>query len=63
MGWERFALVGHSMGGSAVLRVHADAPDRVRAVIGMNPVPASGVPFDEDSWALFDGAAQDDAKR
>ena len=63
LGWERFALVGHSMGGSAVLRVYADAPDRVSAVIGISPVPASGVPFDDDSWALFDGAAQADANR
>jgi pimeloyl-ACP methyl ester carboxylesterase len=63
LGWERFALVGHSMGGSAVLRVYADAPERVTAVIGISPVPASGVPFDDDSWALFDGAAQTDANR
>lgn len=63
LGWQRFALVGHSMGGSAVLRVYADVPDRVTAVIGISPVPASGVPFDDDGWALFDGAAQDDGKR
>lgn len=63
LGWDRFALVGHSMGGSAVLRVFANVPDRVTAVIGVSPVPASGVPFDDDGWALFDGAAQDDANR
>ncbi len=63
LGWDRFALVGHSMGGAAVLRVFADVPDRVSAVIGISPVPASGVPFDEESWALFDGAAQNDDNR
>lgn len=63
LGWERFAVVGHSMGGSAVLRVFADGPGRVTAVIGISPVPASGVPFDDDSWALFDGAAQTDGNR
>ena len=63
LGWDRFALVGHSMGGSAVQRVFADVPDRVSALIGISPVPASGVPFDDDSWALFDGAAQDDGNR
>jgi pimeloyl-ACP methyl ester carboxylesterase len=63
LGWGRFALVGHSMGGSAVMRVFANVPDRVTAVVGISPVPASGVPFDADSWALFDGAAQSDANR
>src|SRR6476646_11392343 len=63
LGWERFALLGHSMGGSAVLRVFANVPGRVSAVIGISPVPASGVPFDEQSWQLFDGAAQNDGNR
>jgi pimeloyl-ACP methyl ester carboxylesterase len=63
LGWYRFALVGHSMGGSAAQRVLADVPDRVSALIGISPVPANGVPFDEQSWALFDGAAQNDANR
>lgn len=63
LGWDRFALVGHSMGGSAVLRVFANASDRVSAVIGISPVPASGVPFDDETWALFDGAAHNDANR
>lgn len=63
LGWDRFAVLGHSMGGSAAQRVFADVPDRVTALIGISPVPASGVPFDDDSWALFDGAAQDDGNR
>lgn len=63
LGWDRFALVGHSMGGSAVLRVFADVPERVRAVVGISPVPASGVPFDDQARSLFDGAAQNDDNR
>lgn len=63
LGWERFSLVGHSMGGMAVQRVLADAPDRVRSLVGINPVPASGVPFDEDSWALFSGAPDEPGNR
>lgn len=63
LGWGRFALVGHSMGGKAAARVFCDAPDRVSALIGISPVPASGVPFDEQSWALFDGAAAEDGNR
>ncbi len=56
LGWRRFALVGHSMGGKAAQRVLALAPDRVDALVGVSPVPASGIPFDERNWALFSGA-------
>jgi pimeloyl-ACP methyl ester carboxylesterase len=57
LGIEQFSLVGHSMGGSVMQRVYADARDRVRAMVGVSPVPASGVPFDEQSWQLFSSAA------
>jgi pimeloyl-ACP methyl ester carboxylesterase len=63
LGFDRFSLVGHSMGGAVMQRVLADAPDRVRALVGISPVPASGVPFDEDGWALFSGAAAEAGNR
>jgi pimeloyl-ACP methyl ester carboxylesterase len=63
LGWDRFSVVGHSMGGSATQRVLADAPDRVERLIGISPVPAGGVPFDEQGWALFSGAAANPANR
>jgi pimeloyl-ACP methyl ester carboxylesterase len=56
--WEEFSLIGHSMGGMAVQRVLADAPNRVSKIVAVTPVPASGVPFDPDSWKLFEGAAR-----
>lgn len=56
LGWREFSLIGHSMGGMAIQRVLADAPQRVRKLVAVTPVPASGVPFDPDGWALFDGA-------
>lgn len=59
LGWERFALVGHSMGGLAIQQVLAEAPQRVQALVGVTPVPASGVPFDDAGWAFFSAAAQD----
>lgn len=57
VGLDRFSLAGHSMGGTVVQRVLADAPERVRSLVGISPVPASGVPFDDEGWALFSGAA------
>lgn len=63
LGWDRFALLGHSMGGVAIQRVYADVPDRVTAMIGISPVHSTPFPWDDDSWALFDGAAQADGNR
>lgn len=63
LGWQRFALLGHSMGGMAIQRVLADAPERVEALVGISPVPAGGVPFDEAGWALFHSAAVDAGAR
>ncbi|MEX1663166.1 alpha/beta fold hydrolase [Thioclava sp. 15-R06ZXC-3] len=57
LGWKRFSLIGHSMGGMAIQRVLADAPDRVEKMVALTPVPASGVPLDEGSAELFGGAA------
>lgn len=56
--WESFSLLGHSMGGMAAQRVLADAASRVEKIVAVTPVPASGVPFDADSWGLFEGAAR-----
>lgn len=59
LGWGRFSLIGHSMGGAAIQHVLARAPQRVEALVGITPVPASGVPFDEAAWKLFTSAAGD----
>ncbi|MGW4380458.1 alpha/beta fold hydrolase [Kitasatospora sp. NPDC004531] len=63
LGWERFSLVGHSMGGKAAQQVLADAPQRVRKLVGLAPVPAGAYPLDEAGEALFYGAAEDRDKR
>lgn len=57
LGWDDFTVLGHSMGGTAMQRVLLEAPDRVTALIGVSAVPSTGVPFDEQGWALFSGAA------
>jgi pimeloyl-ACP methyl ester carboxylesterase len=58
LGWERFSMVGHSMSGKAIQHAMLLAPDRVTRLVAVNPVPATGVPFDDDGWALFSGAAR-----
>ncbi|HTP94690.1 MAG TPA: alpha/beta fold hydrolase [Burkholderiales bacterium] len=60
LGWKTFSVVGHSMGGMAAQRVAVDAGARVRAVVGVTPVPAIGVPFPPDVDKLFSSVANDD---
>jgi pimeloyl-ACP methyl ester carboxylesterase len=57
LGWERFSLIGHSMSGVAIQHALLQAPARVRRIVGIAPVPASGLPLGEAEWALFSGAA------
>lgn len=57
LGWDDFSIVGHSMGGAAGLRTALDTNSRVRAFVGVTPVPASGVVFDSQSLQLFESAA------
>ena len=56
LGWSHFDLIGHSMGGKAIQRTLTLAPQRVRKMVAITPVPAGGVPFDDAGWALFTGA-------
>jgi pimeloyl-ACP methyl ester carboxylesterase len=58
-GWQRFSLVGHSLGGMAAQRVLAAVGDRVRSVVGITPVAASGAEFDAAGWELFTRAVRD----
>jgi pimeloyl-ACP methyl ester carboxylesterase len=51
------------MGGTVMQRVLVDAPERIRALVGASPVPASGAVFDDEGWALFSGAAANADKR
>lgn len=57
LGFHTFSLVGHSMGGMAIEKIAACAPERVRALIPLAPVPCGGIAFDPDKRALFEGAA------
>ncbi|MFD9422602.1 MULTISPECIES: alpha/beta fold hydrolase [unclassified Streptomyces] len=63
LGWDRFSLIGHSMGGSVIQRTLAAAPQRVRRIVGVSPVPASGLPLPPEQWELFAAAAQNPDNR
>ena len=58
LGWDRFSVVGHSMGGKFAQQVLADAPDRVRRLVAVSGVPAGPTPFDQEARGLFSGAAR-----
>ncbi|MFF3325228.1 alpha/beta fold hydrolase [Streptomyces sp. NPDC002889] len=63
LGWDSFSLIGHSMGASVVQRVAAAAPQRVRRIVGISPVPASGMTMPPEQWELFTAAAEQPAHR
>ena len=61
--WERFAIVGHSMGAKAALRVATRVPERIERLCGIAPVWAGRSPFDEARLALLRGARHTPAVR
>ncbi|MFZ6645877.1 alpha/beta fold hydrolase [Undibacterium sp. TJN25] len=64
LGWDRFSLVGHSMGGVAIQRVLlAAAPGRIKRMVAITAVPACSSRMDEQRLAMFGKAATDLAQR
>jgi len=63
LGWDRFSVVGHSMDGKVAHHMLLQAPDRVDRLVGLNPVPATAEPMDEQSWELFSVAPENAANR
>lgn len=64
LGWDRFAVVGHSMGGKAAQRLAVNAPVRVSSVVGVTPVPAIALSLPPELVAVFEAVAtSDDAAR
>jgi esterase len=58
LGFDTFSLIGHSMGGMAIERVATLAPERVRKLVPVAPVPSCGVAFDNAGQSLLDGAVE-----
>lgn len=63
LGWERFSVVGHSMGGAVGQRLLSVAPHRLRRLVGVSPVPASGLALPPEQYALFADAAHTPGNR
>lgn len=61
--WDTFHLLGHSMGGKVAQRVMHRAAGRVKSVVAVTPVPASGVPFDDETYQAFQRAVDSDDVR
>ncbi|MBN3723011.1 alpha/beta fold hydrolase [Burkholderia sp. Ac-20379] len=59
LGFRAFSLIGHSMGGMAIERIATLAPDRVRALIGVAPVPCGGVRYEPAARRRLEAAAGD----
>ncbi len=60
LGWDSFHVIGHSMGGMAILKMATLAPGRVLSAVAVTPVPASGFPIDGDTRAFFESSADSD---
>jgi len=57
-----FTLIGHSMGGQIAQWIATEVPDRVRGLLTICAVPASGAALPPDARALFSSAAGDEGK-
>ncbi len=53
LGWERFSVIGHSMGGKVALRIACLARNRVECIAGLSPLWAAAIPFAADALAFF----------
>ncbi len=60
LGWQRFHLIGHSMGGMALMRIAVNEKDCVKSGVALTPVPPSGAPLDADGEAPRADAVPDE---
>jgi esterase len=63
LGWDKFHVVGHSMGGMVAQRLMADVSERLQSVVLVAPVPASGATLDDARRALLAKAIREPQAR
>lgn len=57
LAWSEFHLIGHSMSGMIVQKIAVDNPSRVKSMVAITPVPASGSPAPKEMMAFFESVA------
>lgn len=57
LAWNKFHLIGHSMSGMIVQKIVVDNFLRVKSVVAITPVPASGSPAPKEMMDFFESAA------
>lgn len=57
---QRFHVVGHSMSAMIAQKLMLSAPTRVKSIVAICPVPASGFCADEDALKLLQAVIDDD---
>ena len=60
LGWDRFHIIGHSMGGKAAQKVAIDGGPRILSAVALTPVPAPAMPVDEATYNFFAGVCTSD---
>lgn len=63
LGWSRFNVLGHSMGGMVAQRLLVDAPQRLASAVLLAPIPAGGARLAADRRALLQRALLEPAAR
>lgn len=63
LAWDRFSIIGHSMGGIAIQRVLLAAPARIERMVAISAVPACSSRMDETRLGMFAKAADALAQR
>jgi pimeloyl-ACP methyl ester carboxylesterase len=61
LGWDRYSVVGHSMGATTALRVATLVPEAVTSVVAISPVSPAGTPLDAATLQGFRDAWHDPA--
>ena len=59
LGFNKFHLVGHSMGGKVIQQIMADYSEKIISGVGIAPCPAAKIPFDPEPWQLFSSSDRD----
>lgn len=63
LGWDKFHFIGHSMMGKVAQYLCAHHDDRLKAVVGVCPVPACRIELDAGGHQLFSTAWEIPANR